>query len=78
MKMIHYHCTYCEVEIGELPLRAAKKVLSLVKEVEDWESRDRFLTNKGDGELVVHCICEQCEKTLQQFPHYYALDTWLQ
>ncbi len=76
--MIHYHCRHCEIELGTLPLKLAKKVLPFITKIEDEEEGERFLTYEEDGSLTVHTICEQCEQTLQQSPHYYVLEKWLQ
>lgn len=76
--MIHYHCRHCKTEVGSLPFESAKEALQLIQEMDDREGDERFLTYQKDGKLVVRCICEQCEQTLQQYPDYYALKKWLQ
>lgn len=76
--MIHYHCRHCETEVGSLPFESAKEALSLIREMDEHEKDEQFLTYQKDGALVVYCICEQCEQALKQFPDYYALKKWLQ
>lgn len=76
--VIRYHCRHCEVEIGSLPLASAGEVLELVKALEGTEKEKQFLNFEDDGRMTVHCICEQCEQALSQFPNYHTLKKWLQ
>ncbi len=80
--MIRYHCKHCETEIGSLPFESAESVVSLIQRLENdshqYDDKEQFLIIGEGGEMTVRCICEQCEKSLQQFPTYYALKKWLQ
>lgn len=78
--MIRYHCRHCETEIGSIPFESVDAVVDLVKQLESEPSKDdgQFLVVGEGGEMTVRCICEQCEKSLQQFPTYYTLKKWLQ
>lgn len=73
---IRYKCRHCENEIGVLPFEPSEtmKKLHLFEfgEIDDYIERD------AHGNVTVHCICEQCEESLRQFPHYYSLKKWLQ
>lgn len=75
--MIHYLCRHCEIELGALPLSLAGQILPLITRLEDQE-QEQLLTCERDGTFTVHTICEQCEQTLHQSPHYYELEKWLQ
>ncbi len=76
--MVHYHCRHCETEVGSLPFESAKEALALIEKLDENVSGEEFLTYQKDGTVIVRCICEQCEKALQQFPDYYTLKKWLQ
>ncbi|MER1987663.1 MAG: anti-sigma-F factor Fin [Solibacillus sp.] len=73
---IRYCCRHCQAEIGTLPFDADKTITKLhqfeIGEIDD------YIGKNGQGETVVHSICEQCEESLRQFPDYHALKRWLQ
>lgn len=73
---VRYKCRHCEMEIATLPFDADETIRKLHKfevgEVDDYIEKGK------DGETTVHCICEQCEDSLRQFPNYHALNKWLQ
>lgn len=74
--MVHYYCRHCEIELGMLPLKLAEESLSFIMKLD--EEDGGFITHEKDGTFTVHAICEQCEQTLLQSPHYYTLEKWLQ
>lgn len=76
--MIHYHCRHCEVVLGTLPLRLKEEALSVITQSDEEKKEESFFSYNEDGTITVYAICEQCERTLQQSPHYYALEKWLQ
>ena len=73
---LRYKCRHCETELGEIPFdtkETMKKLqLTEVGEIDDYIELD------AKGDATVHCICEQCEDSLRQFPHYHSLKKWLQ
>ena len=73
---IHYKCRHCETELGQIPFDTAETMKKLqlteVGEVDD------YIVLDAKGDATVNCICEQCEDSLRQFPHYYSLKKWLQ
>ncbi len=74
---IRYKCRHCETEIGSLPFESAKETILLLQKVDEMEE-ERFLQYDQDGSVMVRCICEQCEQSLQSYPDYYTLNKWLQ
>lgn len=76
--MIHYRCRHCEIALGTLPLSLKEEALSVFTQSDDIVNEDEFFSFEEDGTIKVYAICEQCEKALQQSPHYYALEKWLQ
>lgn len=73
---VRYLCRHCATELGVLPIQGEEAIRKLhlfeVGEI------DEFIEHKPNGETIVHCICEQCENSMRQFPNYYALKNWLQ
>ena len=73
---IRYICSHCEKEIGVLPIDSPETMRKLnlyeIGEIGDYMEYD------ANGVTTVRCICEQCEDSLRQFPHYYSLKKWLQ
>ena len=71
-----YRCRHCEVEIGTLPFDADDTIRKLhifeLGEADDYVEKDQH------GQTTVHCICEQCEDSLKQYPDYHALNKWIQ
>lgn len=73
---VRYRCRHCEVEIGRLPFDADDTIRKLhifeLGEADDYVEKDQH------GLTTVHCICEQCEDSLKQYPDYHALNKWIQ
>ncbi|KMY30693.1 MULTISPECIES: anti-sigma-F factor Fin [Lysinibacillus] len=73
---VRYRCRHCEVEIGTLPFDADDTIRKLhifeLGEADDYVEKDQH------GHTTVHCICEQCEDSLKQYPDYHALNKWIQ
>ena len=73
---VRYRCRHCKAVLGTLPIETEEAIQKLhqfeVGEIEE------FIERQPNGETTVHCICEQCEASMRQFPNYYALKNWLQ
>lgn len=73
---LRYKCRHCETELGQIPYETAEALKKLqlmeIGEIDDYIELD----SKGDA--TVQCICEQCEDSLKQFPHYHFLKKWIQ
>ena len=76
--MVYYHCRHCKNEIGKLPVSRAAETLSSMQQIVGSTGESRFLLYGNDGRINVLSICDQCEQTLAENPHYYALERWLQ
>lgn len=73
---IRYKCRHCNTEIGQLPT-SAKETVKRLRLFEIGEMDD-FVYSDVKGNTTIHCICEQCEASLREFPNYYSLRKWLQ
>lgn len=73
---LRYKCRHCQTEMGQLPLDAKETVKKL--QLYEFGEIDDYIDFDSNGVPTVHCICEQCETSLKQFPHYYSLKKWLQ
>ncbi|AHN20109.1 anti-sigma-F factor Fin family protein [Lysinibacillus sphaericus] len=73
---IRYRCRHCEVEIGTLPFDADDTIRKL--HIFELGEADDYVEKNQHGETTVHCICEQCEDSLRQYPDYHALNKWIQ
>lgn len=71
--MVMYRCRHCRTEIGSLPFSSVQETIA-----ELLKADDRSLTVTERGDIEVRCICEQCEASLDRFPHYYTVEKWLQ
>ncbi|HEX5564278.1 MAG TPA: anti-sigma-F factor Fin [Sporosarcina sp.] len=74
---IRYKCRHCATEVGSLPFGSAKETVRMLHQLNEGEE-ENFVTTCEKGHLTVQCICEQCEKSLREFPDYYSLGKWLQ
>lgn len=73
---INYRCRHCKMEIGTLSVDP-HRVMDQLQQEEFGEIQDYIETDER-GNIVVYCICEHCESSLQKFPNYFALRSWLQ
>ena len=73
---IHYRCRYCEQQLGTLPFKN-KETIQKIHQLEIGEIDD-YVDADSQGDIVVQCICEQCEQAMRSFPNYYAMKRWLQ
>ena len=74
---IIYRCRHCGNFVGKLPQHAVSiSVLGLDKL--SAEDRKQMVVDQANGDMMVRVICENCEQTLQQHPHYYELNYFLQ
>lgn len=71
-----YNCKHCNQKIGEL----SKEQVDL--NILGWDSlsqseQKEMIHNVADGKLIVQAICENCEQTLEQHPHYHEQDYFI-
>lgn len=73
---IRFRCRHCETEIGTVHASTNETI----RRLQQFEigAVDDYVEVKKNGDTIVHCICEQCEDSLRQFPDYHALNKWLQ
>ncbi|MFX3624203.1 MAG: anti-sigma-F factor Fin [Ectobacillus sp.] len=71
----HYYCRHCGSKVGFVKQEQAyNTVLGQLTEQEKIEMT-HFDEN---GNLYVKTICESCEQTLEQNPHYHEYDVFIQ
>ncbi|WP_077623906.1 anti-sigma-F factor Fin family protein [Sediminibacillus massiliensis] len=72
-----YRCNHCGVVVGQLD----QQVLDTEKL--GWnqlsqEERAEMINYQQNGDIHIKTICENCEDTFQQHPHYHELDFFIQ
>jgi hypothetical protein len=70
---IHYYCRHCKTKIGTLDAdKADAKRLGFHLLTE--EERMEMIRYDPSGNVIVRCICEDCQESLQRNPNFYAND----
>lgn len=75
--MVSYRCKHCRLEIGEIPFSSIEETIRELQ-LADKTGSERFINVTDRGTLEVHCICEQCERSMNTYPDYYTIEKWLQ
>lgn len=74
---IVYTCRHCGNEVGRINQSVIdSETLGLDKLTAD-DVKEMVLF-KQDGDVQIKTICENCEATLGQNPHYHELDFFIQ
>ena len=73
---LRYKCRHCETEIGQIPYDTVDTMKRL--QLTEVGEIDEFIELDAKGDATVQCICEHCEDSLRQFPHYHSLKKWIQ
>lgn len=70
---IEYHCRHCGHKLGKLGLEHYEGIQANFTEAE----KENFVS-LNDDQIHVMAICENCYHALEENPHYYEYDTFLQ
>ena len=73
---LRYKCRHCETELGQIPYDTVDTMNRL--QLTEVGEIDEFIELDAKGDATVQCICEHCEDSLRQFPHYHSLKKWIQ
>lgn len=77
--VVRYTCKHCEQTIGTM----SKETLSRMKDSNAYilsGLTDEVLSQTQNAEQItsIQVICEDCEQTLRDHPHYHELDYFIQ
>lgn len=73
---IVYSCRHCGNTIGQME-RHLSSMTMLLDELTATDKR-KMIHYKQNGDVHIKVICENCETSLQEHPHYYELDYFIQ
>ncbi len=73
---IQYYCRHCGDKLGEVGFEHYGRIQATL--VELTEEERLFFLYKDNKVVNVITICESCQNTLEENPHYYQYDTFLQ
>ncbi|SDK60304.1 anti-sigma-F factor Fin family protein [Sediminibacillus albus] len=74
---IVYHCKHCRNIVGELDqqmIEAEKLGFDTLNN----EEKSEMIQHQANGDVHVKTICENCQDSLEQHPHYHELDFFIQ
>ncbi|GGE84659.1 anti-sigma-F factor Fin [Priestia taiwanensis] len=74
---IYYSCRHCHTEFGKID-REYYQVIHLALSQLSEEDKREMLMYHVDGNIYVKVICEHCQSTLEENPHYHECHTFLQ
>lgn len=74
---IVYKCRHCKHEIGRLERQVINTSL-LGWDQLSAEDRKEMIEYKQNGDVHIQTICENCEASLEEHPHYHELDYFIQ
>ncbi|RKQ33030.1 anti-sigma-F factor Fin family protein [Oceanobacillus halophilus] len=74
---IVYNCRHCGNEIGKLENQIIDTSMLGFDHL-SMEEKKEMIQYQSNGDIHVKTICESCEETLGQHPHYHELDFFIQ
>ncbi|MBM7573153.1 anti-sigma-F factor Fin family protein [Aquibacillus albus] len=74
---IVYNCKHCNSLIGQLDQQM------IDTQALGWndlsvEDRNEMIQYKGNGDIHIKTICEDCQESLEKNPNYHELDYFIQ
>lgn len=72
-----YTCRHCNQHVGKLEQKLVDTSLLGFDQLTNEEKKD-MVHHKDNGDIQINTICESCEKTLGEHPHYHELDFFIQ
>ncbi|MCP3032121.1 anti-sigma-F factor Fin family protein [Halobacillus sp. A1] len=73
---IHYICRHCQRQVGKLD-RERVEISELGLECLTEDDHKEMVTYDREGNMNIRTICDSCERSLQQNPHYHELDFFI-
>lgn len=74
---IVYKCRHCKQLIGRIE-QAFVDTTALGWQTLTANERKEMVHYATNGDIEMHVICEDCQETLEHYPDYHALDTFIQ
>ncbi|MGM8366142.1 anti-sigma-F factor Fin [Virgibacillus sp. W0181] len=74
---IIYKCRHCGDEIGKLDQEMVNTSM-LGWDQLSVEDKKEMIQYQSNGDVHIKAICENCEVSLGQHPHYHELDFFIQ
>ncbi|MFC7061766.1 anti-sigma-F factor Fin [Halobacillus seohaensis] len=75
MKIL-YKCRHCQGQVGKLD-RNQVEVSELGLECLTPDDQREMITYDHEGNLNIRTICDSCEQSLEQNPHYHEVDFFI-
>lgn len=72
-----YNCRHCGHEIGRLEQQVINTSM-LGWDKLTIEDKKAMIQYQSNGDVHIKTICENCQDTLGQYPHYHELDYFIQ
>ncbi|MCD5326101.1 MULTISPECIES: anti-sigma-F factor Fin family protein [Pontibacillus] len=73
---VKYQCRHCKKEIGELSQDVLDSVELGLTSLNEEELLD-MVSYHENGDVMVRTICEDCQESLEENPHYHELDFFI-
>lgn len=74
---VHYHCRHCGVKVGTLELSNVESEKLGFNHLTN-EERNDMISYRGNGDLHVKTICEDCQEALERNPDYHQYGNFIQ
>ncbi|WP_186575710.1 anti-sigma-F factor Fin family protein [Aquibacillus kalidii] len=74
---IVYSCNHCGNQIGQLEQKVIDTQSLGWKELSS-DERKEMIQYQNNGDIHIKAICEDCQETLENNPHYHELDYFIQ
>ncbi|WP_028400970.1 anti-sigma-F factor Fin family protein [Ectobacillus panaciterrae] len=71
----HYYCRHCGNHIGSIEREEIYNVV--LGHLTEQEKQD-MLHYDENGNIYVKAICEDCQHTLENHPHYHEYESFIQ
>lgn len=74
---IIYKCRHCGLEIGKLDRQMIHESMLGWNQLSARDKKE-MINYQKNGDVHIKTICESCEASLGQHPHYHELDFFIQ
>jgi hypothetical protein len=71
-----YQCRHCKKEIGRLEQRVLDASLLGIDRLTA-KDKQEMMEYQTNGDVKIFAICDACEETLAEHPHYHELDYFI-
>lgn len=74
---IVFECRHCLNTIGTVSQNDVTDAMLGIDQLSNQEQQE-MIQYKGNGDMYIKSICEQCEETLGQHPEFHELNYFIQ